>query len=139
MKTEFIPCYDREESPSRLDLEKNIETPIRIELGKELVGTIIQFHGVHADSKYICKIDSQKRIKIWFKGMYPSAIAPIETIISLSRLNTGLAAEKGVLEIGKAYVLPHFYYQHGASQETRLIIDPMLRMEHYTSLFLKRP
>ena len=142
MKTKFVPCYDGEKSPSRLDLENNFETKKRIELCEEPLGTIIQFRGVHPDSEYICKIvdsENEKKIKVWFKGRYPSAIVSIDKIISFSGPITNWIEEKGVIEIGKSYVLPHFYYEYNTPQGTKLIIDPQLRMEQYTALFVKKP
>ncbi len=139
-QTRFIPCDDGEGAPARIDSLPDVETPERVELNGLPIGTIVQFYGAHSASKYICKIvgsEEEKRIKVWFKGNIPSAIAPLEEIISCDLRNT--LVECGVIETGKNYVLPHFWYKDINTTKPTLIIDSQLRTEPYRRIFVKKP
>lgn len=142
MKTNFVPCYDGEKAPTYLSTSGNDESQKRIELAKVPIGTVIEFKGQHPDSEYICKIvgsENERKIKIWFKGRNPCALAPIEDIVSFQFPISETNLEKGVMEVGKSYVLPHFYYDYDTPQGTKLNIDPVVRTEPYTKLFIKSP
>ena len=110
---ETIIIGDDEKSPERIDSLPDTETPTRVELSELPVETIVQFYGLHPDSKYICKIvgsETEKKIKIWFKGNNPCAIAPLERMVSIDNKNG--ETEYGVIEVDKGYILPHFYYRN---------------------------
>ena len=135
-KTNFVPCYDGEQSPPIISNDINAEQPTRIDLKELSLGDVIEFHGIHPDSYYFCKIIEEvgeKKIKIWFKGRYPGAIAPLEDIGSVYWKDGKFVEDKSAMELNRPYCIPHFYYKGD-----ELFIDPSLRMEQFTAIYLKR-
>ena len=137
----FAVSLDYEDSPERIDLlEEGVETPQRLDLRTVPLDTVVIFYGLHPDSKYVAKVigpESERRIKIWFKGNVPAAIGSIEDIFSWESKLEFKTRAIGVMEVGKNYYLPHFYYRLG--KPNQLIIDPLPRTEPYTKIFVKKP
>ena len=135
MTTTFKPIVPFEIAPDRIDQE-SVEKPYRINLRELPFGTIIEFFGVHLDSKYICLLagtESDRQIKIWLKGRGNGAIGSIDNLASI---DFGLrTSREGVLEVGKNYGLPEFYYD----RDDNITISECVRTESYTAIFVKKP
>jgi len=130
-----------ETSPGRIDENVGIRgalKPKRIDLRETQIGSVIQFYGIHPDSKYNCLLsgtEDERKIKIWLKGRGNGAIGSIDLMISQSFRESTL--EKGVLELGKNYLLPTFWYD---SKNNLALSDFMnYRTEPYRELFVLTP
>ena len=134
----LTPLNDSLPSPERIDEAEGIETPTRADLRELPLDTIIQFYGIHPDSVYICQLtgtDTERKIKIWFKGRANCAIGSIDTMIAMKGAAGFDGAERGIMEVGKNYVLPHFYYD----EHRHLTLNYQVRTEVYTKIFMKKP
>ena len=134
----FVPLQEFEKSPERIDELEGVETPNRVDLKELPLGSVIQFYGVHHDSKYItllCGPESDRQIKIWLKGRGNGAIGSIDCLFSQDFLVRPRISQLGILEVGKNYCLPHFYFD----KEDNVSVAQQFRTEPYTKIFLKRP
>lgn len=132
----FTPIPEFERSPKRIDGVEGVETPKRVDLKELPLGTIVQFYGVHPDSKYITLLtgpETDRQVKIWLKGRGNGVVVSIDLIVS-EHLPTGVK-ETGIMEVGKTYFLPEFYYD----DRDNVTIGGMARFESYTKIFVKRP
>jgi len=122
-----------------IDREK-AETPHRVDLRGLPLDTIVEFHGKHPVSRYIAKLtedESGRKIKIWLNREANCAIGPIDSVVSLEI--PSFAVQKGVMEIGKNYVMPNFNYRREGEHLVLTLNFYNARTESYTKLFVQRP
>ncbi|MBW2990195.1 hypothetical protein KY348_00650 [Candidatus Woesearchaeota archaeon] len=147
MRPTFVVIDGFEKSPDRIDAPygievKGVETPDRVELKELPLGTVVQFYGLHPDSKYICLIagtEEHKQIKVWLKGRGNGAVGDLEAITSVDyRAPREKAVEEGVMEIRKNYFMPTFEYDENDNLTLRGG-GANSRFEPYTKIFVLKP
>jgi len=137
---EFSVIEGFERSPPPIDRVEDVEHPKRLDLREISIGSVVQFHGEHPDSIYICRLsgsESDRKIKIWLKGRGNGAIGSIDALRSRHSMRQWpWIVEKGVLEIGKNYVIPTFKYD----KDDNLFLDHLgSRTEPYSKIFVLTP
>ncbi len=143
----FVPILPYERSPEPVHMVEGIERPKRVDLRELLLGTVIQFYGLHADSKYICLLggtEDNRQIKIWLKGRGNGAIGTIDELVSWDCKDMpDIKPEKGILELGKYYDMPTFTYYDDKDVTDQIAVQNLswstIRQEPYTEIFVKKP
>ncbi|MBI4439824.1 hypothetical protein HY638_02530 [Candidatus Woesearchaeota archaeon] len=139
MSTLFAPIDCFEKSPKFIGGNEGVQTSERVELCGLPLGTVIQFHGAHPDSKYLCLIagtESHKQIKIWLKGRGNGAIGDLDAIVSRDLGAAQSIPETGVMQIGRNYFMPTFSYD----SEGNLTLEyHNVRTEPYSKIFVMMP
>ncbi|MFH1589208.1 MAG: hypothetical protein ABIB43_01435 [archaeon] len=140
---EYEACTEGfEKSPEQLDTDPLAESVQEVDLHELPLGTIIQFHGSHPDSKYLsylCGLEEDKQIKLWLKGQGNPAVTSIENMVSTIHYNP-FEQLNGVMKIGKTYILPTFNFKPDDKEFLELSLDGGgIRIEPYTKILIKKP
>ena len=128
------------ESPERLtyegsgELKPGVKEVQRIDLRELPLDTVLQFHGIHSDATYICKVvgpESSRQIKIWYKGRDGCAVTSIDTIGSW---DDDWKKQEGIMKVYAQYMIPYFEYDR--DRNLRLNFGEG-RIESYTQILVK--
>lgn len=139
MVEEYTPFEPSEGLAPEFDVSKAEEVE-RVDLREVPLETLLRFHGNHTDSWYIVQVtgsEQDRKAKIWHKARANAAIAPIDSILTyadISELTAG-HVERGIMEVGKNYILPNFGYD---SEGVTLKTDRP-RSEGYTKILVQEP